>query len=31
MAESAQGDKLTQAREGALQNYKDAEAAGKDL
>jgi 14-3-3 protein epsilon len=31
MAESAQGDVLTQAREGALENYKQADAAGKDL
>jgi 14-3-3 protein epsilon len=31
MAESAQGDKLTQARDGALQHYKEAETAGKDL
>lgn len=31
MAESAQGDKLAQARDGALQNYKEAEAAGKDM
>ena len=31
MAESAQGDKLVQARDGALQNYKEAETACKDL
>ncbi len=31
MAESAQADLLTQAREGALEHYKQADAAGKDL
>ena len=31
MAESAQGDKLAQARDGALQHYKEAETAGKEL
>jgi 14-3-3 protein epsilon len=31
MAESAQGDKLVQGREGALQHYKEAEIAGKEL
>lgn len=31
MAESAQGDVLTQAREGALEHYKLADTAGKDL
>lgn len=31
MAESATGDKLTQARDGALQHYKEAETAGKSL
>ncbi len=31
MAESASGDVLSQARDGALQNYKEAETAGKDL
>lgn len=31
MAESATGDKLAQARDGALQGYKDAEAVAKDL
>ena len=31
MAESAQGDKLAQARDGALQYYKEAETACKDL
>jgi hypothetical protein len=31
MAESAQGDKLVQGREGALQHYKEAEVAGKEL
>ena len=31
MAESAQGDKLAQARDGALEYYKQAETAGKDL
>ncbi len=31
MAESAQGDVLTTAREGALEHYKQADAAGKDL
>lgn len=31
MAESATGDKLAQARDGALQHYKEAEAAGKEL
>lgn len=31
MAESATGDVLARARDGALQNYKEAEAAGKDL
>ena len=31
MAESAQGDTLAQARDGALENYKQAEIAGKDL
>lgn len=31
MAESAQGDVLSQAREGALENYKQADAAGKGL
>ena len=28
MAESAQGDVLAQARDGALQHYKEAETAG---
>lgn len=28
MAESAQGDVLAKAREGALQNYREAETAG---
>ena len=31
MAESAQGDVLDKARNGALQHYKEAETAGKDL
>src|SRR5450830_1120770 len=31
MAESAQGDRLAQARDGALQHYQEAETAGKDL
>ena len=31
MAESATGDKLAQARDGALQHYKEAETAGKEL
>ena len=31
MAESAQGDKLSSAREGALSNYKDAEIISKEL
>jgi len=31
MAESAQGDVLTKARDGALEFYKQAEAAGKEL
>ncbi|CDW77668.1 14-3-3 protein [Stylonychia lemnae] len=31
MAESATGDKLAQARDGALQHYKEAEAAGREL
>jgi 14-3-3 protein epsilon len=31
MAESAQGEVLTQAREGALEHYKLADTAGKDL
>jgi len=31
MAESAQGDQLAQARDGALEHYKQADAAGKDL
>lgn len=31
MAESAAGDKLGQARDGALQHYKEAEAAGREL
>ncbi len=31
MAESAAGDVLTKAREGALQHYREAETAGKDL
>ena len=31
MAESAQADLLTQAREGALEHYKQADTAGKDL
>lgn len=31
MAESAQGDKLAHARDGALQHYKEAETVGKDL
>jgi len=31
MAESAQGDVLDKARNGALQNYKEAETAGKEL
>jgi 14-3-3 protein epsilon len=31
MAESAQGDVLDKARNGALQNYKEAEIAGKEL
>jgi 14-3-3 protein epsilon len=31
MAESAQGDVLSQAREGALEHYKLADTAGKDL
>ena len=31
MAESAQGDKLALARDGALAHYKEAETAGKDL
>lgn len=31
MAESATGDKLTHARDGALEHYKEAEQAGKNL
>ena len=31
MAESAQGDVLAKAREGALQNYREAETAGQGL
>jgi hypothetical protein len=31
MAESAAGDILAKARDGALSNYKEAEAAGKGL
>ena len=31
MAESAQGDKLTAARDGALSHYKDAETISKEL
>lgn len=31
MAESATGDRLSQARDGALEHYKQAEAAGKEL
>lgn len=31
MAESAQGDVLSRAREGALQNYREAETAGQTL
>ena len=31
MAESAQADLLAQAREGALEHYKQADAAGKEL
>lgn len=31
MAESAQGDVLTKAREGALANYREAETAGQGL
>jgi hypothetical protein len=31
MAESAQGDRLSQARDGALEHYKQAETAGKEL
>jgi 14-3-3 protein epsilon len=31
MAESAQTDKLAHARDGALQHYKEADTAGKDL
>lgn len=31
MAESASGDVLAKARDGALQNYREAEGAGKDL
>ena len=31
MAESAQADLLAQARDGALEHYKQADAAGKDL
>jgi hypothetical protein len=31
MAESAQGDVLDKAKNGALQHYKEAETAGKDL
>ena len=31
MAESAQGDVLAQARDGALEHYKQADAAGKEL
>jgi 14-3-3 protein epsilon len=31
MAESAQGDVLTKAREGALQHYREAEIAGQTL
>jgi hypothetical protein len=31
MAESAQGDKLTAARDGALQHYKEAETVSKEL
>ena len=31
MAESAQGDVLSKARDGALQNYKEAETAGQGL
>lgn len=31
MAESAQGDVLATARDGALEHYKQADAAGKDL
>jgi len=31
MAESAQADLLAQARDGALEHYKQADTAGKDL
>jgi len=31
MAESAQGDVLTRARDGALENYRQAETAGREL
>jgi hypothetical protein len=31
MAESAQGDKLTPAKEGALQHYKEAEIIAREL
>jgi hypothetical protein len=31
MAESAQGDVLARARDGALENYKQAETAGQGL
>jgi 14-3-3 protein epsilon len=31
MAESAQNEKLAHARDGALQHYKEADTAGKEL
>ena len=31
MAESASGDKLAQARDGALSHYKEAETIAKEL
>lgn len=31
MAESATGDKLAQARDGALEHYKQAEEASREL